>query len=147
MDTTQLIRASAEVVTITSFKAGDVYKRVESGGYNEAKLVFGVVTDAMNNGSDSAIAAIEYEASYGGLTVSQKVWDGTKPAALFAAEPVEVAAHIDELQRKVRDKAETAQKALDAALEQVALVEQVRETVTRGQLTAAATVRGEVTDG
>lgn len=140
MQTTQLVQASAEVVTITSFKRGDVYKRVDSDAYSEPKLRFGVVTDVMNNGTDAAIAALEYHLSYTGVSIVEKVYDGSKPAALYPAQPEEVRTHVDELRKAADTKVEAARKALDEAEGQRSLVLQVAGQL--GNLSAPETAVG-----
>jgi hypothetical protein len=145
VDTKQLIQASAEVITITSFKAGDVYKRVEQSGYADPSLRYGIVQSVMNNGSDSAFSAIELRPDYSaGVVVETKVFDGSKPAALFAAEPNEVAIHLDEVRKSVEQKRDAAAKALADAERAVELVADVRQRVAREALTAADVVRGEI---
>lgn len=143
MDTKQLIQASAEVVTITSFKAGDVYKRVEST--YDPQLRYGIVQSVMNNGSDSAFSAIELRPDYStGVVVETKVFDGGKPAALFAATAHEVAVHLDEVRKSVEQRRETAAKALVEAERAVALVAEVSDRVAREALTTPDVVRGEL---
>src|SRR6476661_1858622 len=86
METRQIIEASADVITITRLRAGDVYKRVETDYQGTASLRFGIVSDVMHNGSDGAFAALEYTTDFSaGVAVTQKVYDGGKPAALYPA--------------------------------------------------------------
>lgn len=147
MDTKQLIQASAEVITIASFKAGDVYKRIETGPYagGEPTLRFGIVQDVMNNGSDSAFTAIEFRADYtSGVTVETKVFDGNRPAALFSAVPAEVAQHVEEVRKSALDKERRAAQALDEARRAVELVTEVCERVAAAAVSTPDVVRGEV---
>lgn len=147
MQTQQLIQASADVVTITHLAPGDVYKRVEEGGAYAggpgATLRFGIVQDVMNNGTDSAVTALEYVPApayaSGGVTVEVKVWTGSKPAAIFAATPAEVTQHLAAV---VADTDKAVDKAEAELTKARAAWQAVQEVVARaGQqiLTAPAT--------
>lgn len=123
MQVQQIIKASADVLTITRLSAGDVYKRVDTTGYNgEPVLRFGVVQDVMNNGEDAAVTALEYERDYTeGVKATLRVFTGAKPAAIYPATPDEVRAHLDDLEagaernlREAREKVRKAEEALDA---------------------------------
>ena len=148
MQTQQLIRSSAEVVTITSFKPGDVYKRVESSSYGgDASLRFGVVEDVMNNGEDSAVTAFEYRPDYtSGVVAELKVWDGGKPAALYPATPDEVLDHLDGLAKAAEEKALAAREALEKAESVVRLVQRVDQQVATRRLTIPETATAPVED-
>lgn len=139
MDTRQLIEASAEVVTITRLKAGDVYKRIEEGTSYGSPLRFGVVQDVMNNGTDSAFTALELTPTYAGITSEVKVFKAGMPAALFAATPDEVLRHTTEVKISVDRKVAEAEKALIAAREAQALAIRVMDTALMGELTAPDT--------
>lgn len=144
MQVQQIIQASADVITITSLRPGDVYKRVGESGYQgEPTLRFGVVQSVMNNGTDAAVVALEYERDYStGVTVAMKVFNGGKPAALFPATPAEVTAHLDDLQQAAERKVTEAAAALAKAQEAAAVVADVRSQV--GALTAPATAAGVI---
>lgn len=145
METKQLIQASAEVVTITSFKAGDVYKRIDTSGYADPTLRFGIVQSVMNNGSDSAFTALEMRADYNaGVTVETKVFDGSKPAALFAAEPAELSTHLEEIRKSVEAKQATARRALEDADRTAALFAEIVGRITSAELTTPDVIRGEL---
>lgn len=142
MDTTQLVRASAEVVTITSFKPGDVYKRVETDYSGATSLRFGVVQDVMNNGSDAAFTAIEYRPEWNSVVVDLKVYDGTRPAALYAATPEEVQHHLSELLEVSQRRVNEATDALTKATEARDRVLEVMRRVDGSGLTAPDTAAG-----
>lgn len=139
MQVQQIIQASADVLTITRLAPGNVYKRVGETGYNgEPTLRFGVVQSVMNNGTDAAVVALEYERDYStGVAVKMAVFNGGRPAALFPATPEEVTAHLDDLQQAAERKVTEATAALVKAQEAAAVVAQVREQV--GTLTAPDT--------
>lgn len=145
MQVHQQIRASAEITQITAFAVGDVYKRVESTYSGEASLKFGVITDVLNNGTDSAIIATEYSTEYAGLVTAQKVWNGLKPVEIFAAQPDEIRDHIAALreagERKLREAQEAAAKAEEAFTRVLVLERQAR---TDGALSAPQVVVGQL---
>ena len=79
MQTQQFIRGSAEVVRVTALVKGDVYKRLEEAtNYSEAKMLYGVVTDVLNNGSEAAIQAVEFTPSYGSVESKIRVFEVTQ---------------------------------------------------------------------
>lgn len=145
MQVKQIIEASAEVVTITSLKAGSVYKRVESTYNGELVLRFGVVQDVMNNGEDSAFTALEYRTDYAaGVVLDLKVYDGGKPVALFAATPDEVRSHVEELVEAAQDKLRRARAELDKAREVADRAVDLYQQVVESGIEAPEVVRGEV---
>jgi hypothetical protein len=143
MDTTQLVRASAEVVTITSLKAGDVYKRIETLYTGEANLRFGVVQSVMNNGTESAFTALEVRPDFVGVAVESKVYDGSKPIALFAATPDEVGVVVSEAREAIARKVAAAEKALTEARNEADRIGDLIDRVNHSALTAP-TVAGEI---
>ena len=141
MQVQQIIQASADGLTITRLAPGNVYKRVEENGYSgESTLRFGVVQDVMNNGSEAAITALEYEADYNGITAKMKVFTGSKPVAIYPAHPEEVRTHLANLQATADRKVTEATRALTQAQETAAAVARVLEQV--GSLSAAETALG-----
>lgn len=141
MQTSTLVQATAEVVTILNLRSGDVYKRLEESTYGERyTLQFGVVTSVLHNGTDAAIVALEFPMDYSGApTPKLKTFGTGSDLRLFAAEPEEIRRHFGEVR-------EGAQKALDAAhaawQKALAVHAEVREAVARfdgGELTAPLT--------
>ena len=141
MNTSTLIEASATVVTITTLKAGDVYKRLDDGTYSTAPLVFGIVESVMHNGSDAVLTAIEWGANYGAAEVKLKTFGTNADLKLFPATPGEIESHLAEVQA-------SADRAVKVAADQLADRERTQSRVadlrgriaTGGQaLTAAAT--------
>lgn len=141
MQVQQMIRNSAQVLTITHLSPGDCYKRVtESTTYSQAALVFGVVQDVMNNGEDAAVTALEYVTDYTtGVKATLQVFDGGKPAAIYPATPDEVAAHVDDLERYAIDAQERAQADLDKRTAAVRAVQRLRDQMAAASLQAPAT--------
>lgn len=144
MDTRTLIEASAEVVTITRLKAGDVYKRLDTGAYAASNLVFGVVQTAMNNGTDSAITAIEIVPGYQTATVANKVFASGTNVALFAATPEEYEAHCAAIMREIDQSISAKRKAVEDAEALRRLCVSGLQRALRGQLTAPQTTLGIV---
>ncbi|MGH1563086.1 hypothetical protein [Mumia sp. DW29H23] len=138
MDTTTLIQASAKVVTITELKPGDVYKRVDDA-YGGTKLIFGIVRDVMNNGTDAAFTALEVESGYQ-PTPTVKVFKAGASLSLFAARPDEVSAHLVDVQMAAARRVADAERALTTAHEAFDAVVAIRDDISRGhELTPATT--------
>ena len=115
MQTTQIVQASAEVVTIARLSPGDVYKRVEADYSGNSTLRFGIVESVMNNGTDSAVSAIEFSTEYNGVTVKAKVIAAGADVAIYPATPAEVEAHLDEVRKALQQSVESAERALTEA--------------------------------
>ncbi len=116
MRTTTLVQATADVVTITSLRTGDVYKRLEVNTYGEKyQLHFGVVQHVMHNGEDAVITAIEFPTEWNGVQAKIKTFGTDADLKLFEATPEEVTAHFAEVrtasQNTVKAKAEELAKA------------------------------------
>ena len=142
MQVQNIIRASADVLTITSLSPGNVYKRVGDSYSGDATLHFGVVQAVMNNGEDAAVTAIEYETDYSaGIKATLKVFTGGKPIAIFPATPAEITKHLTDLRAATVRSVETAERDLDTKRKALAAVEELSATV--GDLTAPS-VAGEV---
>jgi hypothetical protein len=135
MQTQQIIRTSAEVLTITRLSPGNVYKRVDESGYAGAALKFGVVQDVMNNGEDAAVTALEYEADYNaGAKATLRVWTGSQPVAIFPATPEEVTAHLESLRESAEQAVRNAEQDLAKKRDALAAVQRISASV--GDLSA-----------
>lgn len=140
MQVQQIIRASAEVLTITHLAPGNVYKRVEEIGYGSTgpTLRFGVVQSVMNNGEDAAVTALEYQTDYSeGAKATLRVFNGSTPAAIFPATPDEVTAHLDEILRSAAAAVTRAEDDLTKKRAALEAVQRMAENV--GDLTAPDT--------
>ncbi len=138
MDTRQIISTATEVTTIRRIHPGDVYKRTEDT-YGQVSLRFGVVLDAMNNGVDSAITALEYRLpEFGGTTIQiqTKVWGGGEQA-LFPATPEEVRQHVMDLTAMAEKGVRAAEDSLSKAQETLREVQRLAAQL--GELTAPET--------
>lgn len=142
MQTHQLVRGAAEVLTITTLRVNDVYKRVEESSYaGEPTLRYGIVTDVMDNGPDAAVVAVEYRpAEYGGtMVVDTKIITGGRALAIFPAQPEEVAQHMAALVESAQRSEESAREAYEKATAQVERVRAVRDRVLANELAAPST--------
>lgn len=142
MQTHQLVRGAAEVLTITTLRVNDVYKRVEESSYSaEPTLRFGIVIDVMDNGPDAAVVAVEYRpAEYGGtMVVDTKIITGNRALAIFPAQPEEVAQHMAALVEAAQRSEDSAREAYEKASAQVERVRAVRERVLANELAAPLT--------
>lgn len=112
--TKNLIRASADVVTILTLAKGDIYKRIEkSTTYNPEALMYGIVTDVMSNGEQSAIVTVEYTSDYNGAKISRKVFQTNDELALFTATLDDFRGAVGDILALAQREVKTAQTALD----------------------------------
>lgn len=142
MQTQQIVRGSAEVLTITRLAVNDVYKRVVETSYStEPTLRYGVVTDVMDNGPDAAVVALEFRpADYsGGVQIETKIITGSQQIAIFPATPDEVGEHMAKILEAAHAAESTASDALDKATAMVAKVLRTSERLGQNLLTAPAT--------
>ena len=142
MDTRQLIEASAEIITITRLQAGDVYKRIEEGGYG-SPLRFGIVQSVMNNGAESAFTALEFTPNYGSVNAEIKVFSAGKPIAIFAAMPAEVQEHCNQVLQAATAAVAAKERELVATKLTRSTAATAISMALRGHLTAPE-VTGEV---
>lgn len=144
MQVQQMIRNSAEVLTITTLSPGNVYKRVEETSYTSGPVLrYGVVQSVMNNGEDSAVTALEYAADYNGTTAQVRVFTGSVPVAIFPATPEEVTQHLEELRSSAQKALARAEDEVTAKKASLDAVERMAATV--GELTAPDTITAELT--
>lgn len=111
MQTQHLVQASADVITITTLRAGDVYKRLQKRYNDEYFAVIGVVQSVDNNGTDTMISAIEI----GDDAVTLKVFGTNTEMAIFAATPDEVAHVAAEVKRTLTSRVESYERQLAEA--------------------------------
>ena len=142
MQTKTLVEASADIITITSLKAGDVYKRLEKS-YSGYSVNYGVVTSVLHNGTDAAILAIEWKGSFREITAESKVFGTDDDIKVFAAEPAEVREHLDEVKRAGEQAIRKAQKDEEEAREALARATEAYEMASRGGLTSPSAVTAD----
>lgn len=122
----QVVRAEVSATIVTDLKVGDVYKRVESSGYGDPKLLFGVVTDIMASGDELAITTLEFASEYGGAyDPALKVWLGSSDLAIFPATLDEFDVAHGEAIRKQELTVETAERDLTRKTDVLARMRQV----------------------
>lgn len=118
-----IVRGSADIVNIVTLSPGDVYKRVDSPTHGQPALVYGMVTDVLNDGQNAAIIAVERQSSYMGFTTERKVFTQNNELAIFPATEEEWKEHITDIiegaDRQVRD----LENKLEQARETRALAE------------------------
>jgi hypothetical protein len=113
METRQLVEASATVITIATVRAGDVYKRLDKPSYGSERLMFGFVTDVMNNGEAAAITAVEFTSEYGTTyEPAMKVFGPDTDLVLFPASIEEFGVAISEAYRRQEQAVESARTDL-----------------------------------
>lgn len=134
MHITNLIEASADVITITRLKAGDVYKRIDGGA-----IKFGIVQTIMHNGSEGAFSALEISPGYQSVNAVNKVFETGGESALFTCTPEEFAVHITEIRKTISDWVLNATRALVNAQETERKTEEILATVGRREVTAPET--------
>ena len=148
MRTSTLVNATAEVVTITTLQAGDVYKRLQvneyAAGDGKYAMLFGIVQDVMHNGSDAVISALEFTTSYTGVEPKLRTFGTDADLKLFAAQPDEVRAHFGEVQEASAKALQTARDAWQKAQATDAAVQAAIAHAGQQVLTAAATARTQI---
>jgi hypothetical protein len=115
MQVHSVIQPSATVIRITEVQPGSIYKRLTKATYSGDKdrVVFGIVTDVLNNGEESAITALEFTPPVysGAVEPEAKVFSGTSEVALFPASLDEWQAAIGEaITKQERVVEETGRK-------------------------------------
>lgn len=61
MQVKSMIATDAQVVRITNVSSGDIYKRMHKPSYGEPSLVFGYITDVLNDGENAVLVAVEFQ--------------------------------------------------------------------------------------
>lgn len=137
MNTQTLVRASADVVTITTLRTGDVYKRLVKNWQGEYDATFGVVQSVDHNGEHAMISSLEI----GGSKVDHKVFGTDTDLHIFAATPEEVAHRFDEQQDNLLAAFRAAQDAVQKAQTALDRFHQIRAQVEVGTVQSPAVVR------
>jgi hypothetical protein len=139
MDVRTLISPSAQVVQVTTLTQGDVYKRLDSSGYNGDKLVYGIVVECLNNGDTAAIVAVEfYPPTYGEPKVEIKTFSGSTEMALFPAHAEEFKEHLSQVRDSQRKHLEIMRNNYDAALRVLERLDHIHQTGKINSSTALA---------
>lgn len=109
--TKNLVKASAQIITITELSAGDVYQRLEGS----SDLRYGIVTQVLHNGEDAVIQALEIKTTYYSVEPELKTFGTDTDVKIFPAEPLNVRLHLDEVAAANDRKLADARKSLSDA--------------------------------
>ena len=116
MQVQSYVQSAAAVIRVTEVRPGNIYKRLVKSTYSgdRDKLMFGIVTDVMNNGEDTAISALEFvPPMYGGTVKPEvKVFSGSTDVVLFPAVREEWDAHLSAAIDKQRDEVSRTEDTL-----------------------------------
>lgn len=144
MKTVNLVRASAEIITVISLKKGDVYKRLEKN-YSGYSVHFGVVTDVLHNGEQAAITSLEYASEYNSTSLAKvKVFGTEDDIQVFYATPEEFRTHLGDLERDYASKIKKAKKELVEMEEVMSKVQQLKTDNELRELNSPETKSGLV---
>lgn len=114
MKTQTAIQSSANVIRITSVKAGDVYKRFADSDYDD-KVYYGVVKSVHNDGEKAIIEAVEYCYKYSDISVEYKIINGTKDVTIFPSSPDELNLELEKARKAQVKKIEAAQEQIETS--------------------------------
>lgn len=128
-----LVKASAQIITITELSAGDVYQRLEGS----SDLRYGVVTQVLHNGEDAVIQSLEMKTDYYGVTPEIKTFGTDSDVKIFPADPLNVRMHLDETARRNDEALVRAEKALDEARVKHRQVGDILTRYAESEMTAA----------
>lgn len=98
MNFKNLVRASAQVVTVTELAKGDAIKVIEEDSYSGAKVRYGIVIDVLNEGEKGYVQAIMLKSEYRSISkeivlISEKKMEGM---AIFPSSLEEIKASFSE---------------------------------------------------
>lgn len=125
MKISTVIRPTADVIQITEVSVGAVYKRLDTPSYGEPRLLFGVVTDILHNGEESALVAIEFVPPSYGTSIEPviRTFKGDSEVAIYPAQPEEFSLAMQQsIEKQERSIADT-RKTLDGKLGVLDLME------------------------
>jgi len=138
--TANLVRASAEVVTILTLRKGDVYRRLYKPAYAPERMVYGVVQSIDHNGTNAAITALEF----GPDTAPERaVFGTTMELNLFATTVEEAQQAFRSIEEKAEASIKSKQRELDREMETLQAVYRVRDGLAAGSLQEAEVIKGE----
>jgi len=142
--TTQIVQASAQIVTILTLRENDVYKRFHKRYNDEFDLRFGIVSSVSYNGSDAMIVALEFDPN-SSAAPEIKVWASNTELQLFTATPEEITAGFRELRERGERGVTAAREELTKKVELLDQVCVILERESLGSLRSALVV-GETVD-
>ena len=80
----------------TPTQHSNIIKLVEDEGYSSPKILFGVVTDILNNGEKTFVELVTLNKQYSTSTLEYKLLSGDKSAVIFPATQEDLLAHFEE---------------------------------------------------
>jgi len=141
--TANLVRASAEVVTILTLRKGDVYRRLYTPSYSPERMVYGVVLSVDHNGTNAAITALEFSKANG---VEQVVFGTQTELNVFATTVDEAREAFREIEEKQEGVVKTKRRELSREQEVLDSIYRVRDGLNDGQVQEAQVIHGETID-
>jgi hypothetical protein len=125
MQTQTLVRASADVVTVTTLRPGDVYKRLVKDWRNEYVATFGIVQTVDHNGVAAMISSLEISTG----KVEHRVFGTDTDLQIFATTPAEVEHALAEHHESLMTAHRAAQDALDKASAALDRFDQIKDQI------------------
>lgn len=113
MNVQNYVRGAAELARIVELHRGDCYKRMKET-HSSDEMVYGIVTDVMDNGEKTALQTMEFATSYGTMTTTFETFGGGRDVALFPAEPSELNTYLADVEERQERSVETAQNKVNA---------------------------------
>jgi hypothetical protein len=116
MQVKSMIATDAQVVRITNVASGDIYKRMHKPSYGEPSLVFGYITDVLNDGENAVIVAVEFTPGSWGSSTEPVVrtFANDTDVAIFPASEDEWRTGLGEAIEKQARLVETVERDLAA---------------------------------
>ena len=131
-----LVRTSAEIVTITTLRPGDVYKRLVKDWQNQYEAVFGIVQTVDANGEAAMISSLEVSKT----KVDHKVFGTDSDLQIFASTPEEVSLGFDQYEEHLASDLRVALDAERKARIAITRFEEIKAAVNRGNTQRPAVV-------
>lgn len=131
-----MMKPSAQVVRIVNLSKGDVYKRVEKSNYSDPKLLLGVVREVLVSEEETTVIGVEYQVTYGKVTVNEKVMTGDTDALIYPATPEEVAAESERLRETLEKRIREQELELEKAQKDLARFASTEKALIDGMLQA-----------
>jgi hypothetical protein len=116
MQVKQMVSTDAQVVRITNVASGDIYKRMHKPSYGEPSLVFGYITDVLNDGENAVLVAVEFTPGAWGSSTEPTVrtFSNDTDVAIFPATEDEWRTGLGEAMNRQRALVETVERDLAA---------------------------------
>lgn len=109
-----IVQPTANIVRIVNLEKGDVYKRVITSTYSDAKLVIGVVREVLISEEMTTVVGTEYDQQYGSIKVEDKIMVGDSDVMIYPATPDELRDALDGFHDYLEREVDKAQSDLEA---------------------------------